>query len=118
MDAVIATAGRYGLKVVLDNHRSEAGWSLESNGLWYTQPYPESAWLRTWGVLVRRYQDNSTVIGCDLRNEPASPPADSSAWPQNGGSLWGYGDPNATGYPRDWAWAAEARRQLSLEPQP
>jgi len=118
MDAVIATAGRYGLKVVLGNHRSEAGWSYESNGLWYTQLYPESAWLSTWGVLVQRYQNNSTVIGCDLRNEPAAPSADSSAWPQNGGSLWGYGDPNATGYPRDWTSAAEVAGNylLSLNP--
>lgn len=118
MDAVIAAAGKYGLKVVLDNHRSEAGWSLESNGLWYTQPYPESVWLSTWGMLVKRYLNNSTVIGCDLRNEPASPPPDSSAWPQNGGSVWGYGDSNATGYPRDWASAAEraGNHVLSLNP--
>jgi len=118
MDAVIAAAGKYGLKVVLDNHRSEAGWSLESNGLWYTRPYPESVWLSTWETLVTRYLNNSTVIGCDLRNEPASPPPDSSAWPQNGGSLWGYGDPNATGYLRDWASAAEraGNHVLSLNP--
>jgi endoglucanase len=118
MDAVIAAAGRYGLKVVLDNHRSEAAWSLESNGLWYTQPYPQSVWLSTWGMLVRRYRNNSTVIGCDLRNEPGSPPPDSSAWPQNGGSLWGYGDPNATGHPRDWVLAAESAGNyiLSLNP--
>lgn len=118
MDAVIATARRYGLKVVLDNHRSEAGWSFESNGLWYTQPYPESVWLRTWGVLVQRYRHDSTVIGCDLRNEPSAPPADSSAWPQNGGALWGYGDPNATGYPRDWAPAAERAGNYILNLNP
>ena len=118
MDAVIAAAGRYGLKVVLDNHHSEAGWSLESNGLWYAQPYPQSVWLSTWGTLVRRYRNNSTIIGCDLRNEPGSPPPDSSAWPQNGGSLWGYGDPNATGHPRDWVLAAESAGNyiLSLNP--
>ena len=118
MDAVIAAAGSYGLKVVLDNHRSEAGWGLESNGLWYTQPYPQSVWLSTWGTLVRRYRNNPTMIGCDLRNEPASPSPDSSAWPENGGALWGYGDPNATGYPRDWVPAAETAGNyiLSLNP--
>ncbi len=118
MDALIAAAGRYGLKVVLDNHRSEAGWSWESNGLWYTRPYPDSVWLSTWGLMVRRYQNDPTVIGCDLRNEPAAPPGDRSVWPRNGGSLWGYGDPNMTGYPRDWASAAERAGNyiLSLNP--
>ena len=75
MDALIASAAGHGLKVVLDNHRSEAGWSWQSNGLWYTQPYPESVWLSTWGLLVQRYRNDPTVIGCDLRNEPTAPRA-------------------------------------------
>jgi endoglucanase len=118
MDAVIAAAGRYRLKVILDNHRSEAGWSGEGNGLWYTQRYPQSAWLSTWGMLVRRYRNNSTIIGCDLRNEPGSPPPDSSAWPQNGGSLWGYGNPNAKGHPRDWVPPAERAGNYILSINP
>src|SRR5437763_3204018 len=35
LDKVISYAGSIGLRVILDNHRSEAGDSAESNGLWY-----------------------------------------------------------------------------------
>lgn len=113
MDAVVQTCGRHGPKVILASMRSEAGWSLQSNGLWYTREYPEDIWLQVWETLVRRYQGNATVIGCDLRNEPSSPPMDPNAWPQNGGSVWGYG-----GAGRDWAAAAEraGNRILAINP--
>ena len=76
MDKVIAAAGSDGLRVILVNHRSEAGNSAEANGLWYTTAYPESAWINDWLTLVNRYagykdaNGNPTVIGVDLRNEP------------------------------------------------
>jgi endoglucanase len=108
MDAVISAAGRVGLKVVLDSHRSEAGWSMQSNGLWYTRSYSEAAWLSAWRTLIQRYAHDSTVIGCDLRNEPGAPPPDPNAWPRNGGAVWGYTDRQAsTAAPDDWAAAAE-----------
>src|ERR1700757_4783900 len=55
MDKVIGAAGSLGLRVILDNHRSEAGNSAEGSGLWYTNAYPESAWIRDWKTLVNRY---------------------------------------------------------------
>jgi len=76
MDKVIGAAGALGLRVILDNHRSEAGNSAEANGLWYTSAYPESAWINDWKTLVNRYASfkdasgNPTVIAADLRNEP------------------------------------------------
>lgn len=107
MDLVINTAGKHGLKVILDNHRSSAGWSAESNGLWYTRVYPEASWLAAWQQVVARYKHTSTVIGCDLRNEPGEPAHSANAWPRNGGALWGYNDPgNQTGQPNDWTAAA------------
>src|SRR5215469_5995639 len=45
MDKIIAAAGADGLRVILDNHRSEAGNSAEANGLWYTSAYSESQWI-------------------------------------------------------------------------
>ncbi|GAC1510783.1 MAG: hypothetical protein NVS2B16_11290 [Chloroflexota bacterium] len=108
LDAIIQTAGGYGLKVILDNHRSEAGWSTQSNGLWYTQPYPAPLWLSTWQSIVQRYANNPTVIGADLRNEVGAPPPDTTAWPQNHGAEWGYNDPRYSTQvnPGDWAAAA------------
>jgi endoglucanase len=94
LDKIVSYAGQIGLHVILDNHRSEAGNSAEANGLWYTSQYPESAWINDWVVLTRRYLNNSTVIGMDLRNEPHN---DTS-----GGSCWGCG---LTSY--DWRLAAQ-----------
>lgn len=94
LDKIVAYAGQIGLRIILDNHRSEAGNSAEANGLWYTTQYPESAWIHDWMSLTQRYLSNSTVIGIDLRNEPHND--------QSGGSCWGCG---LQSY--DWRLAAE-----------
>jgi endoglucanase len=76
LDKIVTAAGADGLRVILDNHRSEAGNSNEANGLWYTSSYPESAWINDWKTLATRYQSftdgsgNPIVVGMDLRNEP------------------------------------------------
>jgi len=113
MDRVIGAASRHRLKVILDSHRSDASWSLQSNGLWYTPAYTEAVWLETWLDLVERYRDTTTVIGCDLRNEPGGPPQDPDAPPQLGGAAWGAG-----GDGRDWAAAAERAGNAILEHNP
>jgi endoglucanase len=126
MDALINTAGRYGLKVILDCHRSHPGWSAESNGLWYTEAYPESIWISTWQAIVQRYadtahiEDASYVIGADLRNEPGAPPPSSSAWPQNNGSVWGYSDPSydTAIHPDNWPVAVQRAGNAVLSVNP
>ncbi len=77
LDTIISYAGSIGLRVILDNHRSEAGNSNEANGLWYTSSYPQQNWINDWVTLAKRYSQskftfngNPTVIGVDLRNEP------------------------------------------------
>ncbi len=77
LDTIVAYAGSIGLRVILDNHRSEAGESNEANGLWYTSAYPQSNWIADWQTMATRYSaskftfnGNPTVIGMDLRNEP------------------------------------------------
>jgi endoglucanase len=77
LDTIISYAGSIGLRVILDNHRSEAGNSNEANGLWYTSAYPQQNWMNDWVTLTKRYSQskftfngNPTVIGVDLRNEP------------------------------------------------
>src|SRR5262249_49641663 len=67
MDKIIAYAGQIGLRVILDNHRSNAGNSAQESGLWYTPAYPESAWINDWVSLTQRYLNNAIVIGMDLR---------------------------------------------------
>ncbi len=94
LDKIVTYAGQIGLHIILDNHRSEAGNGAESNGLWYTSQYPESAWINDWLTLTNRYLNNTTVIGFDLRNEPHNA--------TSGGSCWGCGTMSY-----DWRLAAE-----------
>jgi endoglucanase len=90
LDKIISYAGQDGLKVILDDHRSEAGESAENNGLWYTSAYPNTAWVNDWVTVAKRYANNPTVVGFDLRNEPHTPTGDTYAQ----GATWGTGDPN------------------------
>jgi endoglucanase len=106
LDRVIEHAGTIGLKVILDNHRSEAGDSAQGSGLWYTAEYPESAWIADWQMLAHRYAANSTVIGFDLRNEPHNA--------TTGGSCW-----SGCGAGHDWHLAAQraGNAVLSINPR-
>jgi endoglucanase len=90
LDKIVTAAGADGLKVILDNHRSEAGETAEANGLWYTAAFPSANWVNDWATVARRYAGNPTVIGFDLRNEPHTPAG--VAYAQ--GATWGTGDPN------------------------
>ncbi len=90
MDKIIAGARARSLKIILDNHRSNAGVSAQENGLWYTTDYPESRWISDWQMLTNRYKGNDTVVGMDLRNEP------------HDSACWGCGNPTL-----DWRLAAE-----------
>jgi endoglucanase len=94
LDKIVTAAGTIGLRVILDNHRSEAGNSAEASGLWYTAAFPETAWINNWVALSNRYLNNTTVIGVDLRNEPHNA--------TSGGACWGCGTTT-----NDWRLAAE-----------
>jgi aryl-phospho-beta-D-glucosidase BglC (GH1 family) len=89
MDAVIAAAATYGLKIVLDNHsRDPDGYMNEK--VWYTDSVSEEQWIADWVALAERYLGNTTVIGFDLDNEP------------HGEATWGAGNDST-----DWNAAAE-----------
>lgn len=85
---IVDAAGAAGLKVILDDHRSEAGNSAEDNGLWYTSAYPSSAWVNDWKTIATMFANDPTVVGFDLRNEPHTPAGDTYAQ----GATWGTGD--------------------------
>lgn len=93
LDKIVAYCGQIGLRVILDNHRSNAGNSAQENGLWFTSDFPESTWLANWRAMTTRYNGNTTVIGMDLRNEP------------HASACWG-GDPSGCSSANDWQGAA------------
>jgi len=88
LQKIVTYAGQDGLKVILDDHRSEAGNSAEANGLWYTSTYTSQDWISDWVTLASMFANDPTVIGFDLRNEPHTPAGDSYAQ----GATWGTGD--------------------------
>lgn len=106
LDKIVAYSGEIGLRVILDNHRSEAGNSAESSGLWYTGYYTEAKWISDWQRLALRYRNNPTVIGVDLRNEPHNA--------ASGGACWDCGLPE-----HDWHLAAgrAGNAVLSINPR-
>jgi endoglucanase len=120
LDTIIAYAGSVGLRVILDNHRSEAGNGNEASGLWYTADFPQQHWLADWMTLVMRYSSgrftfngNPTVIGVELRNAPhliGTTPTSGACWT---------GDTAAGGCPaslgaRNWPTAAQVAANAIL----
>ncbi|MGH9628227.1 MAG: cellulose binding domain-containing protein [Bryobacteraceae bacterium] len=98
MDKIVEYASQIGLRILLDRHRPDSGSQSE---LWYTAAYPESRWISDWRMLATRYNDNPTVIGADLHNEPHGP------------ACWGCGDPA-----RDWRQAAQRAGNAILSSNP
>ena len=88
LQKIVTYAGEVGLKVILDDHRSEAGESAEANGLWYTSTYTSADWVNDWVTLAKMFAGDPTVVGFDLRNEPHTPAGDTYAE----GATWGTGD--------------------------
>jgi endoglucanase len=88
LQQIVTYAGEEGLKVILDDHRSEAGESAEENGLWYTSTYTSQDWVNDWVTLATMFANDPTVIGFDLRNEPHTPAGDTYAE----GATWGTGN--------------------------
>jgi endoglucanase len=108
LDRIVAVAGRLGLRIILENHRSSVGESPDEYGLWYTARYPERVWIRDWQRLTRRYANNPTVVGFDLRNEPHTRPP--GPWSVRTylrqGATWGWWH-HQENRATDWRLAAE-----------
>ena len=88
MDKIVTYAGTVGLKMILDNHRSTAGGGPQENGLWYSGNYTESSWITDWTMLAKRYANNPTVVGFDLRNEPHNATSGGACWDCGGANDW------------------------------
>jgi endoglucanase len=127
MDKVIQNAGNIGLRVILDNHRSEAGNSNEANGLWYTSAYPQANWIADWETMVNRYssfkdpQGNPIVIGVDLRNEPhlvVGGESTGACWTGDTATSGGYTGCPVTNTAQNWPVTAEAAGNAVLAINP
>ena len=66
----MAAASRLGLFLILDDHSAVAAKPATAHieALW--NQFTEKGWIHDWQTLAKRYKNNSTVIGFDLKNEP------------------------------------------------
>lgn len=101
LDRIIQYAGAIGMSVILDDHRTTAGWSSQTNGLWYDATYPDSAFVQDWVTLAQRYAGTNVVVAADLHNEP------------HGTATWGDGNPLT-----DWRLAAQRAGNAALAVNP
>jgi endoglucanase len=99
-DDLVAACGKYGIKVIFDNHNNEAtpaSWAnaaQQSNGLWFDVgpgtdgtdgagdkgTISSEKFLQDWVTMAKRWVGNSTVIGYDLRNEPCAHTSTPALW--------------------------------------
>ncbi len=105
---IVDYATKIGLKVILDQHRSKAGESASSNGLWYDSIYSTQNWINDWVLLAKTFKNNTNVIGADLHNEPHTP----SGMAYSKGATWGTGGRN------DWRLAAQQAGDAILKVNP
>lgn len=98
MDKIITYATGIGLRIILDQHRPDAG---SQSALWYTAQYPEARWLSDWVMLAQHYKNNALVLGADLHDEPHAP------------ACWGCGQPAI-----DWQAAAQRAGNAILAVNP
>jgi endoglucanase len=108
MKTIIEHAQRFDLRVILANSRSEAGRGPELiSGMWFTNEYPQSAWVADWETLIRRFRGLSAFVGADLRNEPhvVGGALDQNAY-FNNGPLWGAYQ-GTYYHDRDWHYASQ-----------
>jgi len=56
MDAVIAAAGEFGLRIILDNH--SRGPTPRQEELWWTATTSEQQWIADWVTLATKYKGN------------------------------------------------------------
>ncbi|WP_105181690.1 glycoside hydrolase family 5 protein [Pseudoalteromonas sp. T1lg21] len=106
-DYIIEEAGKAGLMIILDNHRSRADWCCDADqgdGLWYSKEYPQNIFFEHWVKLVNRYKEVPNVVAAELRNEIRPDPTIDLT------PTWGTGEVET-----DWKAAATKAGNLILE---
>ena len=80
MDSIVDYAGKIGLRIVLDMHRIDPGVGKQESGLWFSDDYSFAELRQDWKTIVNHYNDNPTIVGVDLFNEPSGP----AHWAEDG----------------------------------
>ncbi|WP_196160195.1 cellulase family glycosylhydrolase [Reinekea sp. G2M2-21] len=73
-DAMLTSAKRHGLKILLDVHSAEADNSGHYEKLWYKGDITSEDFYDTWVWVADRYKNDDTILAFDLENEPHGQP--------------------------------------------
>lgn len=121
MRKIVDYAGSQGLYVILDDHRSRAGWAGQENGLWYdaAHGFSQQQWLDDWRHVALYFLNDPAVIGMDLFNEPHSikHPTSCATYVTGHGSSWGACD-GQENPDTDWRAAAQQAGNIVLSQNP
>lgn len=112
LDAVVSACAAERLMVILDNHMSDGDWccsEADENGLWYNSRWSEAQWIDSHTLLAKRYQNQSYVVGVELRNELRGSVFNGSLVKPS----WGFGGSRA-----DWRAAAVRAGEALLAVRP
>jgi len=115
---IVDYAGSQGLYVILDDHRSRAGWAGQDNGLWYdaAHGFPQSSFINDWQHMALLFTGDPALTGVDLFNEPHSygHPTSCADYLTGHGASWGAcgGQNNSD---TDWRAAATAAGNAILQ---
>lgn len=73
-DYVVGQCRANGLKLIIDIHSAETNASGHTVNLWYTERISEEDYLSALSWMAKRYNNDDTIIGYDLKNEPHGKP--------------------------------------------
>jgi len=115
---IVDYAGSQGLYVILDDHRSRAGWAAQENGLWYdaADGFQQSSFIADWQHVALLFTGDPALTGVDLFNEPHSygHPSTCADYLSGHGSSWGACG-GQTNPDTDWRAAATAAGAAILQ---
>ncbi|BAJ00846.1 cellulase family glycosylhydrolase [Shewanella violacea] len=107
-DILLATAKKYGIKILLDAHSAKADNSGHVETMWYKGEITSEIFYSSWEWITARYQDDDTILAMDIENEPHGTP---------------YGDTNFAKWDdstdeNNWKYACEtaSNRILAINP--
>lgn len=121
LKTIVDAAGAQGLYVILDDHRSRAGWGAQVDGLWYdtADGFPPSSFVADWQRLAFLFNGDQALTGVDLFNEPRSlgHPTTCAAYLSGHGASWGSCD-GQSNPATDWRAAATLAGNAILQIDP
>lgn len=106
-DLVVDLCRTYGIKIIIDIHSAKTDASGHNYNVWYKEDITEEKFIESLVYMAKRYKNDDTLIGYDLKNEPHGKPSESPR------AIW-----NDTKDENNWKYIAEKTAFAILEVHP